>query len=99
MTIICLENAPPRLRGLLSRWLLEVRPALFVGRLGGRMREALWEKIEDLMPETGATAVMAWAHAGAQGYSFRTLGEAPRMPVEVDGLWLVTHERKKRTAR
>jgi CRISPR-associated protein Cas2 len=99
MTMICLENAPNRLRGILSRWLLEVRPALFVGRVDGRMRDKLWEKVEDLMPPTGATAVMAWGHAGAQGYSFRTLGEAKRMPVEIDGLWLVRHERRKRTGQ
>ena len=95
MVVIVLENAPNRLRGLLSRWCLEVRAGLFVGRLDARMREKLWEKIEDLMEMEGS-AVMCWGQNGAQGYAFRTLGRNPRQPVERDGLWLVTHERKKR---
>lgn len=95
MTVIALENAPNRLRGVLSRWSLEVRAGLFVGRLDARMRDKLWEKIEDLMPEAGS-AVMCWSQSGAQGYGVRTLGANPRRLVQRDGLWLVAHERKKR---
>lgn len=95
MVVIVLENAPNRLRGILSRWCLEVRAGLFVGRLDARMRAKLWEKITDLMDPEGS-AVMCWSRNGAQGYAFRTLGANTRRPVRRDGLWLVAHERKKR---
>ena len=95
MVVIAMENAPNRLRGILSRWCLEVRAGLFVGRLDARMRDKLWEKINDLMDENGS-AVMCWSRNGAQGYAFRTLGRNSRLPVERDGLWLVVQERKKR---
>jgi|GEM_PF-4048078 len=47
MVVIVLENVPNRLRGILSRWCLEVRAGLFVGRVDARMQEKLWEKIDD----------------------------------------------------
>ena len=46
MTIYSLERSPQKLRGMLSRYCLEVRAGLFVGRLDSRMRELLWEKVE-----------------------------------------------------
>jgi len=95
MVVIVLENVPNRLRGILSRWCLEVRAGLFVGRLDARMREKLWEKIDDLMEGEGS-GVMCWSQNGAQGYAFRSLGANPRRAIERDGLWLVAHERKKR---
>ena len=95
MVVIALENAPNRLRGVLSRWCLEVRAGLFVGRIDARMRDKLWEKVTDLL-EPGGSAVICWSENGSQGYAFRTLGPHPRQPVQRDGLWLVVHERKKR---
>lgn len=95
MVVFALENAPNRLRGVLSRWCLEVRAGLFVGRVDARLREKLWEKITDLMDANGS-AVMCWTRNGAQGYAFRTLGPNPRCPTRRDGLWLVTEEPKKR---
>jgi CRISPR-associated protein Cas2 len=96
MVVIALENAPNRLRGVLSRWCLEVRAGLFVGRLDGRLRDLLWEKITDLMEEDGS-AVMCWSKNGAQGYAFHTLGQNARSAVERDGIWLVVEESKKRS--
>ena len=41
MLVIVTEAAPPRLRGFLARWLLEVRAGVYVGSYSVRVRERL----------------------------------------------------------
>lgn len=88
MVIYSVTNAPQRVRGLLSRYCLEVRPGLFVGRLDKRMRLKLWGAVAEAATEK-TSAVMAWARPTAQGYAFRALGPQVRRPVRYDGLWLI----------
>ena len=47
MLVIVLENAPPRLKGYLSRLLLELRAGVFIGTYSTRVRERLWETIPE----------------------------------------------------
>lgn len=98
MTIYSLERSPQRLRGMLSRYCLEVRAGLFVGRLDSRMRELLWEKVEQLATEK-TSAVMIWRAPNEQGYEFRTFGSDRRMPILVDGIWLVQQQPPKAKAK
>lgn len=91
MVVYHLELAPQRLRGMISRFCLEVRSGLFVGRLDTRMRDLLWTKIEQLATRR-TRAVMIWREPTEQGYSFRTYGKGRREPVIVDGIWLVAVE-------
>ena len=58
------------------------------------MREQLWEKIEQLATEK-TSAVMIWRASNEQGYEFRTFGSDRRMPVLVDGIWLVQQQPPK----
>lgn len=88
MTVIELDRAPQRLRGILSRFCLEIRGGLFVGRIDARMRELLWEKVAQLAGR-GMNGVMVWRERNEQGYAFRTIGKNRREPVLYDGLWLV----------
>ena len=88
MVVFCLVNAPKRTRGLLSRYCLEVRAGLFVGRLDKRLRRELWDAIVE--QASGRTsAVVAWTKPNAQGYAFRSFGADCRTPVRYDGLWLI----------
>ncbi len=91
MVVYSLTNAPQRTRGLLSRYCLEVRAGLFVGRLDKRMRLKLWAAVVE---GAGAktTAVMAWSRPTAQGYAFKSFGPAACAPVRYDGLWLVAEK-------
>ena len=43
MLAIVVENVPPRLRGRLAIWLLEVRAGVYVGRASTRVRDMLWD--------------------------------------------------------
>ena len=88
MLVIVLENAPPRLRGRLAIWLLEVRAGVYVGDVTRRVREMIWKNIEVGME--GGNAVMAWSTSTEAGFDFVTLGQNRRIPVEFDGLKLVS---------
>lgn len=86
MLVIVLENAPPRLRGYLSRLLLEVRAGVFVGDYSARVRERLWITIQkEVKP---GNAVMVWNAPNDAGFDFETCGENRRVPVLLDGLKL-----------
>lgn len=86
MLVIVLENAPPRLRGYLSRLLLEVRAGVFVGDYSQRVRERLWETVRyEIHP---GNAVMAWNAPNDAGFDFDTCGKNRRNPVLLDGLKL-----------
>ncbi len=88
MLVIVVENAPPRLRGRLAVWLLEIRAGVYVGSVGRRIREMLWDQVTIGIEE--GNAVMAWSTNSESGFSFETLGSSRRVPVEFDGVQLVS---------
>ena len=59
MLTVVTEAVPPRLRGRLAVWLLEVRAGVYVGNVSRRVREMIWYQITELADE--GNAVMAWA--------------------------------------
>lgn len=88
MLVIVLENVPPRLRGRMAVWLVEVRAGVYVGDLSKRVREMIWEQIEAGIED--GNAVMVWSTNTESGFDFVTLGKNRRIPVEMDGLKLVS---------
>lgn len=88
MLVIVLENAPPRLRGRLAIWLLEIRAGVYVGNYSRRLREHMWEQVEQGIED--GNAVMAWRTNNEAGFDFLTLGESRRIPTEMDGTKLVS---------
>lgn len=88
MLVIVLENAPPRLRGRLAIWLLEIRAGVYVGNYAAKIRDYIWEQVEAGIED--GNAVMAWRTSNEAGFDFVTLGRNRRIPVEVDGAKLVS---------
>ena len=88
MLVIVVENAPPRLRGRLALWLVEMRAGVYVGKVSRRIREMIWSHIEKGVGD--GNAVMAWTTNTESGYDFLTLGSNRRIPKEMDGLRLVS---------
>jgi len=87
MLVIVLEDAPPRLRGHLTRLFLEVRAGVYIGDYSARTRERIWETVQK---EIGTgNAVVAWSVPNDTGFDFDTCGENRRIPVLMDGLKLV----------
>jgi CRISPR-associated protein Cas2 len=88
MLVIVVENAPPRLRGRLALWLLEIRAGVYVGNYSARLREHIWSHVEAGIED--GNAVMAWRANNEAGFDFMTLGTNRRVPVELDGAKLVS---------
>lgn len=87
MLVIVVENAPPRLRGRLAVWLLELRAGVYVGNYGRRTRERIWRDVADGIE--GGNGVMAWTALNDAGFAFETCGANRRLPVDFDGFALV----------
>lgn len=88
MLVIVVENVPPRLRGRLALWLLEIRAGVYVGDLSKRVREMIWNQVEEGYED--GNAVMIWSTNTESGFDFITLGKNRRMPVEMNGIKLVS---------
>jgi CRISPR-associated protein Cas2 len=105
MMVIVVESAPPRLRGRLAVWLLEIRAGVYVGNYSRRVRERIWQEVVDVMEAEGApppmggkvapppavpNAVMVWTAPNDAGFDFVTWGANRRIPVDLDGFRLVS---------
>jgi CRISPR-associated protein Cas2 len=88
MLVIVVENAPPRLRGRLAVWLLEIRAGVYVGTYSRKIREMLWDQVIGGIED--GNAVIAWAAPNDAGFSFETCGKNRRIPVDCDGFRLVS---------
>lgn len=87
MFMVVLNDAPPRLRGRLAVWLLEVRAGVYVGSFSAKTRERIWTLVEAEIE--GGDAVIAWAAPNDAGFDFATVGASRRVPVDLDGFKLV----------
>jgi len=84
LVVIVIENAPPKLRGELTRWLMETKPGVFVGKVSAMVRDKLWEKVCD--NDSSLSAVIIYNAANEQGFSMKMNGEPQRQVVELEGL-------------
>lgn len=88
MLAIVVENTPPRLRGRLAIWLLEIRAGVYVGNYSKKVREYIWQQVKVGLGD--GNAVMVWRTNNEAGFDFVTLGANRRIPVELDGAKLVS---------
>ena len=86
MMVIVLENAPPRLRGYLTRLLLEIRAGVYVGDYSAKVRERVWKMTKKEIEE--GNAVLVWSCPNDSGFDFDTCGVNRRIQVDLDGLKL-----------
>jgi len=88
MLVIVTENVPPRLRGRLAVWLLEIRAGVYVGDYSVKVRDMIWRQVEEEIGE--GNAVIVWPAQNESGFDFQTLGANRRIPCEMDGIQLVS---------
>lgn len=86
MIVLVLSAVPEGLRGHVTRWLLEISPGVFVGNLGSRVRERLWEIVIKTMGS--GRAIMVYRARNEQGLEFLTWGD-PWRPVDFEGIRLM----------
>ena len=87
MTIFVLERVPTSLRGELTRWLLEPKTGVFVGRPSALVRDKLWEMICDKL-KNGAGLLITQA-SNEQGFTIRSVGDTSRTVIDIEGLLLI----------
>jgi CRISPR-associated protein Cas2 len=90
MLLIVVENVPPRLKGRLAVWLLEIRAGVFVGNYSRRTRDMIWGQVKSNVKD--GNAVIAWSSSNDAGFDFETCGKNRRRPVDFEGLRLVAFE-------
>lgn len=102
MLVVVTEDVPYRLRGRLAVWLLQIRSNVYVGDVSRRVREMIWQQCTKFVDN--GNIIMAWSTNKESGFDFQTLGTNRRVPIDKDGLRLVSflpedrkqHELKQR---
>jgi len=96
-----LERVTPSVRGELTRWLIQPRTGIFVGRVSALVRDKLWDKViqslQSLKPESrkrSSGALMIFTTNSEQGFAIRTFGETNYQVEDFEGLLLVKSPRK-----
>lgn len=86
MLVVALERAPPKLIGYCSSWALQIATGVYVANLPSRIREEIWDKIEEWSDED-TRAVMLWSTRDTeQGLKCYVLGSPRRRIVDREGL-------------
>ncbi|MFJ9480293.1 type I-E CRISPR-associated endoribonuclease Cas2e [Streptomyces mirabilis] len=86
MTVIVLTNCPVGLRGFLTRWLLEISAGVFVGNPSARIRDVLWDEVQQYAGQ--GRALLAHTTNNEQGFTFRTHDHG-WLPIDHEGLTLI----------
>lgn len=80
----------------MSRLTLELKAGVFVGNIGRRVREKLWERIRD---EWHANALMIYTTNNEQGYSALSHGDTTREIFEIEGMVLTRFQHKRKRSK
>jgi CRISPR-associated protein Cas2 len=86
VTVIVLTNCPPGLRGFLTRWLLEISAGVFIGNPSARIRDLLWDEVQQYAGQ--GRALLAHTTNNEQGFTFRT-HDHDWHPVDHEGVTLI----------
>lgn len=92
MTVIILTTCPVGLRGLLTRWLLEISPGVFIGGPSARIREVLWDEVREYAGN--GRALPAYSANNEQGFRFETFDHKWE-PVDHEGMTLIQRPRAR----
>lgn len=71
----------------MSRWLLEIKAGVFVGKLSALVRDELWTYITEKLGE--GQALMVYGASTEQGFLAQSVGDRSRMLEDIDGILLV----------
>lgn len=80
------DCCPPKLRGDLTKWLMEINTGVYVGKVSARIREMLWTRICENLSQGRAT--MVYSTNNEQGMEFCVHNSAWK-PMDFDGIQLL----------
>ncbi len=87
MVVFILERVTPGLRGELTRWMLEPKAGVFVGRISAMVRDRLWDLACKRMRD--GAGMLIYTTDTEQGYAIRYWGETKRQVIDIEGLTLI----------
>ena len=90
MVVLVIENSPLKLRGELTKWLMEVKPGTFAGKVSALVRQKLWERVCGTSGVVGA--VMLYSMNNEQGFAMEMHGEPYRKVKTINGLQFIAIE-------
>ena len=85
--MIVIDNATEKMRGDLTKWLLEVKPGVFIGNVSAAVRERIWDKIQYNYEHMGA--LLIYSFANEQGFRIEMCGDPRRSVIDIDGIQLI----------
>lgn len=88
MVVLNVTNCPMSLRGDLSKWFSEVNTGVYIGKMSGKVRDELWERVCNYIGTGQAT--MVYSANNEQGYVFRVYNTS-WTPIDYDGITLMRH--------
>ena len=86
-----MENVPRSLRGELTRWMLELKAGVFVGKLSARVRDSFWQLTCSKVGQ-GAWAILLYSARTEQGFAVTFWGLPDNVPEETEGLTLIREQ-------
>jgi CRISPR-associated protein Cas2 len=86
MIVLILERVTPSLRGELTRWLIQPKTGVFVGRVSARVRDLLWKRVAGSVRK--GAAILIHSDDTEQGFAIRSLGDTGRLIEDFEGLYL-----------
>ena len=90
MVVLVIDNATVKLRGELTKWLLEVKPGTFAGKVSALVRQKLWERVCKTSEISGA--VLLYSMNTEQGFAMEMHGNPYRKVREINGLQFIVVE-------
>jgi len=87
MVLIILERVPAPLRGELSRWMIEPKAGVFVGRMSAMVRDRLWTRVRAHSQE--GAGMLAYSASNEQGFTIVSFGFPDRSITDWEGLSLI----------
>ncbi len=86
MIVMVLQNAPEKLKGKISTYLIETANGVFIGNLTARVRDKIWETCEKGCKD--GVIFQAWSTNNEQGFTMRLIG-GKREIIDFEGLLFV----------
>jgi len=87
MVVMILERVTPGLRGEISRWMIEPKAGVFIGKMSATVRDRLWEKAQKSAGD--GAGVLIHSCNSEQSFNIRAFGDRTREIIDIEGLWLV----------
>ena len=88
MIVLTMTNCPPKLRGDLSKWLLEINTGVYVGNVNARVRELIWKRVCETIKNGQATLVFP---ANNEQHMDFYVHNTNWQPIDLDGIKLMKH--------